>query len=297
MADYQEQVNNYEGETSIQQVDSLTGPADLRAQLEAAAAPLEYQASLETKFASYDNYCSLFHYILNSEGPVDIEQPSYYWAWDVIDEFIYQFESFCRYRNRVARTNPGDEEAGILRENPNTWGCYSVLNVLYSLIQRSPKSTNSSPPRSAGEDPNPGRGRIRLTRPHLPHARLLLHHRPPPSPLPPRRLQSLALKTLGRYRDEQESHVRPRHGRPPQHLLLRRLLLHDAPPLRRRRPHVLPHPRLCLSYQELPEGWKPAIRCYREEDGTDVCSHRHLCLIRTHSSRRHHSHRPPREVR
>jgi translation initiation factor 3 subunit L len=24
-----------------------------------------------------------------------------------------------------------------LRENPNTWGCYSVLNVLYSLIQRS----------------------------------------------------------------------------------------------------------------------------------------------------------------
>ena len=25
----------------------------------------------------------------------------------------------------------------LLRENPNTWGCYSVLNVLYSLIQRS----------------------------------------------------------------------------------------------------------------------------------------------------------------
>ena len=25
----------------------------------------------------------------------------------------------------------------VLRENPNTWGCYSVLNVLYSLIQRS----------------------------------------------------------------------------------------------------------------------------------------------------------------
>lgn len=24
-----------------------------------------------------------------------------------------------------------------MRENPNTWGCYSVLNVLYSLIQRS----------------------------------------------------------------------------------------------------------------------------------------------------------------
>jgi len=59
------------------------------------------------------------------------------WAWEVIDEFIYQFESFCRYLNRVARTNPNDEEGQVLRENPNTWGCYSVLNVLYSLIQRS----------------------------------------------------------------------------------------------------------------------------------------------------------------
>ena len=61
----------------------------------------------------------------------------YYWAWDVIDEFIYQFESFCRYRNRVARTSSNEEEAQLLRDNPNTWGCYSVLNVLYSLIQRS----------------------------------------------------------------------------------------------------------------------------------------------------------------
>ncbi|ETI27462.1 eukaryotic translation initiation factor 3 subunit L [Cladophialophora carrionii CBS 160.54] len=140
VADYQEQVNNYADEgADLGRADSIIsgGPADLRAQLEAAAAPLEFQASLETKFQSYDNYCSLFHYILNSDGPVEIETPSYFWAWDVIDEFIYQFESFCRYRNRVARTAPTEEEAQVLRENPNTWGCYSVLNVLYSLIQRS----------------------------------------------------------------------------------------------------------------------------------------------------------------
>jgi len=30
-----------------------------------------------------------------------------------------------------------EEEIQILRENPNTWGCYNVLNVLYSLIQKS----------------------------------------------------------------------------------------------------------------------------------------------------------------
>ncbi|KAI9828046.1 MAG: hypothetical protein M1832_003573 [Thelocarpon impressellum] len=111
---------------------------DIHSRLAAAATPLEYQATLETKFASYDNYCSLFHFILNNEaGPVDLEPPSYYWAWDVIDEFIYQFSSFCSYRNRVARKGEPEEDLQVLRDNPNTWGCYSVLNVLYSLIQRS----------------------------------------------------------------------------------------------------------------------------------------------------------------
>lgn len=53
-----------------------SGPQDLQAQLQAAATPLEYQATLETKIQSYDSYCNLFHFILNSEGPVDIEVPS-----------------------------------------------------------------------------------------------------------------------------------------------------------------------------------------------------------------------------
>lgn len=49
---------------------------DVQATLQAAVTPLERDASLETKFASYDNYCSLFHYILNSEGPVELDLPS-----------------------------------------------------------------------------------------------------------------------------------------------------------------------------------------------------------------------------
>ncbi|MCJ1281275.1 hypothetical protein MMC26_000593 [Xylographa opegraphella] len=136
--DFKQQVQFDDGMDELEPTTSHGGQMqDMQAQLAAAATPLEYQATLETKFASYDNYCSLFHYVLNSDGPVDLEVPSYYWAWDVIDEFIYQFESFCRYRNRVARTNSNEEEAQLLRDNPNTWGCYSVLNVLYSLIQRS----------------------------------------------------------------------------------------------------------------------------------------------------------------
>lgn len=75
--DYKEQVHYDDGSSEMDRPMSLGGPTqDMQAQLAAAATPLEYQATLETKFASYDNYCSLFHYILNSDGPVDLEVPS-----------------------------------------------------------------------------------------------------------------------------------------------------------------------------------------------------------------------------
>lgn len=75
--DYKEQVQFDDGMSDLAQVTSGGGGLqDMQAQLAAAATPLEYQATLETKFASYDNYCSLFHYILNSDGPVDLEVPS-----------------------------------------------------------------------------------------------------------------------------------------------------------------------------------------------------------------------------
>lgn len=54
----------------------VQAPDDIQARLAAAAQPLEYSATLDVKFQSYDAYCSLFHFILNSEGPVDLEPPS-----------------------------------------------------------------------------------------------------------------------------------------------------------------------------------------------------------------------------
>ncbi|CAD0114354.1 unnamed protein product [Aureobasidium uvarum] len=151
-SDYKEQVQ-YGDDDELERVAS-SGPQDLQAQLAAAAQPLEYGATLETKIASYDSYCNLFHFILNSDGPVDLEVPNVCQrrAIAFIDEFIYQFNSFCAYRQKVALKQDNDEDAQILRENPNTWGCYSVLNVLYSLIQRS-QIQEQLEARKRGEDP------------------------------------------------------------------------------------------------------------------------------------------------
>ncbi|CAZ80076.1 unnamed protein product [Tuber melanosporum] len=128
---------------------------NIQQRLAAAATPLDFQAPLQNRFDSYDNYCTLFHFILNSDGPVDLELPTYYWAWDVIDEFIYQFNSFCSHRNAVARKEGGgsEEERRLLCDHPQTWGCYSVLNVLYSLIQRSQMNEQLAAIKK-GQDPN-----------------------------------------------------------------------------------------------------------------------------------------------
>ncbi|THH22532.1 hypothetical protein EUX98_g8158 [Antrodiella citrinella] len=70
----------------------------------------------------------------DSEGPVTLELPEQ-WLWDIIDEFIYQFQSFCVWRSKVK--SKSEEELGLLADAGQVWSSYSVLNVLYSLIQKS----------------------------------------------------------------------------------------------------------------------------------------------------------------
>jgi translation initiation factor 3 subunit L len=70
----QEDEGDYD-DVSVSGGIQVTGD-DLQARLAAAATPLEFQAGLPARFQSYDNYCSLFHFILNSDGPVDLELPT-----------------------------------------------------------------------------------------------------------------------------------------------------------------------------------------------------------------------------
>lgn len=78
VAEYKEHVQYEDGE-ELSQTTSLTMAQqtdDIQSRLVQAAQPLDFSAPLEVKFQSYDSYCSLFHFILNSEGPVDLEPPS-----------------------------------------------------------------------------------------------------------------------------------------------------------------------------------------------------------------------------
>ncbi|KAI9603714.1 hypothetical protein H4Q26_003313 [Puccinia striiformis f. sp. tritici PST-130] len=73
------------------------------------------QPDIDDRFHSYENYCSIFNYILNSEGPVPLDLPVQ-WLWDIIDEFIYQFASFTTWKGRMGRKT--EEEIQLIAENP-----------------------------------------------------------------------------------------------------------------------------------------------------------------------------------
>lgn len=92
------------------------------------------QPTIDDRFQSYENICELFNYLLNSDGPVPLDLPIQ-WLWDMLDEFVYQFQSFAQWR--ASPKNKTEEELDMLAEASQIWSCYSVLNVLYSLMQKS----------------------------------------------------------------------------------------------------------------------------------------------------------------
>ncbi|XXG45790.1 hypothetical protein AAC387_Pa02g0778 [Persea americana] len=88
--------------------------------------------TLQQRIDSYDNYCSLFQVVLH--GVVNMQLPNQ-WLWDMVDEFVYQFQSFCQYRAKMK--NKTEEEIALLRQFPQAWNVYGVLNYLQALVEKS----------------------------------------------------------------------------------------------------------------------------------------------------------------
>merc|ERR1719312_529041 len=81
--------------------------------------------TIEQRFESYQNYCDLFNCILGAETPVVLELPNQ-WLWEIIDEFIYQFQNFQQFRGKLQKKS--EKEMHILRQFPRTWDALQVLN-------------------------------------------------------------------------------------------------------------------------------------------------------------------------
>lgn len=89
--------------------------------------------TLAQRFDSWTNYVELFNLFLN-DSLVDHDLPAS-WLWDMIDEFIYQFESWCQYRAKLKSKTP--DEIQYLRDNSALWNVDTVLSLLQYLVIKS----------------------------------------------------------------------------------------------------------------------------------------------------------------
>lgn len=80
----------------------------------------------------------MFNYIINppDQQPVQMELPNQ-WLWDIIDEFIYQFQNYSQYRSKLQQKDAA--EIALINDaiEENVWSVHSVLNVLQTLVERS----------------------------------------------------------------------------------------------------------------------------------------------------------------
>eukprot|EP01112_Ceratiomyxa_fruticulosa_P003280 TRINITY_DN1364_c0_g1_i2.p1 TRINITY_DN1364_c0_g1~~TRINITY_DN1364_c0_g1_i2.p1 ORF type:complete len:639 (+),score=130.75 TRINITY_DN1364_c0_g1_i2:186-2102(+) len=89
--------------------------------------------NIQNRIDSWRTYQELFNYFILSPNPVDLELPNQ-WLWDIIDEFVYQYQSFCQSRSK----NKGKaDERRILADHPDVWSTQKVLYYLHALINKS----------------------------------------------------------------------------------------------------------------------------------------------------------------
>lgn len=74
----------------------------------------------------------IFDSILNSKEEVTLPVP---WIWDIQDEFLYQYQTFCQYRAKLPKDHPDLEI--IARDLDSVWTLDKILEVLKNLVEKS----------------------------------------------------------------------------------------------------------------------------------------------------------------
>eukprot|EP01118_Nematostelium_gracile_P019298 TRINITY_DN8905_c0_g1_i1.p1 TRINITY_DN8905_c0_g1~~TRINITY_DN8905_c0_g1_i1.p1 ORF type:complete len:493 (+),score=96.24 TRINITY_DN8905_c0_g1_i1:95-1573(+) len=88
--------------------------------------------TLEQRVESWNNYHQLFTQLLGSNPP-NVELPAQ-WLWDIIAEFIYQFQSFCQFKPKLK--NKSKEEVQSLENNPDAWSAVKVITFLEGFVSK-----------------------------------------------------------------------------------------------------------------------------------------------------------------
>jgi translation initiation factor 3 subunit L len=102
--------------------------------------PQQY-ISVEDQMYSFNNYIDLLDSLLT----LDVNNPEYtlpaVWMWDIVDEFVHEFQSFHDFRGKnVQSMDPHD--VAVLREQKHLWDVTTVTKYLEELAKKGQNTTS-----------------------------------------------------------------------------------------------------------------------------------------------------------
>ena len=66
------------------------------------------------------------------------------WIYDIVQEFVYQFQGFCQFRSQVSALSSSSDIIRALETNRDAWTLSTVVSILQRLIQVSKQTQGGS---------------------------------------------------------------------------------------------------------------------------------------------------------
>lgn len=95
---------------------------------------------------AWGNYNRLFNMLLSSKDNFIVVSTQ--WAYDIVQEFVYTFQSFCQYRSLQNRS---EEDHSTLDANKDAWALPIVSIILNNVIRMSHEVASVSTSSSGGD--------------------------------------------------------------------------------------------------------------------------------------------------
>jgi len=99
-------------------------------------AKLGQTLTLDQRMESWENYSVLFERIFSDEDEMQSIDLPVQWLWDMVDEYVYQFQDFCRYRTKDLKKRTA-MELEMLASKPQVWDTMQVLSTLNRMVTQS----------------------------------------------------------------------------------------------------------------------------------------------------------------
>eukprot|EP00929_Paragymnodinium_shiwhaense_P091756 TRINITY_DN5165_c0_g1_i1.p1 TRINITY_DN5165_c0_g1~~TRINITY_DN5165_c0_g1_i1.p1 ORF type:complete len:522 (-),score=180.24 TRINITY_DN5165_c0_g1_i1:274-1839(-) len=95
-------------------------------------------STFEDRVGSWQNYSKLLELFIDdlSRGEtLSVGLPKQ-WLWDILDEFVYHYQTYCHNRNKTIKIGK-EAEVAKLKEHPDVFETTKVLTLLHELVKHS----------------------------------------------------------------------------------------------------------------------------------------------------------------